>query len=333
MGPSWNVSINSQTGDISIVPNPGNPVCGVLCVGVDEYRNGVLIGQTRWDVQLTVIAGCQSMGAPVIDTALVINGIQKPNNHIAAFVNKPLTLVVSAADMDTSQVLSATLYNPPAGATISYTGINPITATITWTPTAADVGKVLPLSLKVTDGNCPLPAIDMAHWIVTVNPAYLSAITTGTNCGASNGAIDLSHVGFTPPVHFLWNTGDTTEDLTGIPSGAYSVTVTDSVGKTLTDSFVVQGLNLNVALDSGWVYCALNGGWLKAHSLGGTPPIAYKWLTGATTDSISGLTAGLYTVVAKDSTGCTRKIAYTLHRPDTCLVTIDGIVFLDQNQY
>lgn len=42
LGSSWNVSINPTTGDITVVPQPGNILTAVLCVYVGEWRNGVL---------------------------------------------------------------------------------------------------------------------------------------------------------------------------------------------------------------------------------------------------------------------------------------------------
>ncbi|MEM9985085.1 MAG: hypothetical protein AAF804_08305, partial [Bacteroidota bacterium] len=56
LGPGWNVSINAQTGDITMNPNPNGPQqVGVICVIVEEFRNGVKIGEIVRDMQITVI--------------------------------------------------------------------------------------------------------------------------------------------------------------------------------------------------------------------------------------------------------------------------------------
>ena len=48
--------------------------------------------------------------------------------------------------------------------------------------------------------------------------------------GGYNGSVDLTVTSGLPPYTFLWNTGDVTEDLSGLQGGVYSVTVTDSAG-------------------------------------------------------------------------------------------------------
>jgi gliding motility-associated-like protein len=45
--------------------------------------------------------------------------------------------------------------------------------------------------------------------------------------GYSDGMIVLELLGGTPPYHYLWNTGDTTQALEGIPAGTYTVDIMD----------------------------------------------------------------------------------------------------------
>jgi gliding motility-associated-like protein len=73
LGNGWDVSIDSLTGDITMTPDPTGPTTiAVICVYVEEYRNGVKIGETVRDMQITVI-DCQAIAGlnntfPVVDS-------------------------------------------------------------------------------------------------------------------------------------------------------------------------------------------------------------------------------------------------------------------------
>lgn len=62
--------------------------------------------------------------------------------------------------------------------------------------------------------------------------------------------------------------------------------------------------------------CGASDGTAKVMASGGSGSFTYSWNTGATTDSIGGLGAGLYTVVTTDSTGCVKT--------DTVIITTNG---------
>ena len=61
-----------------------------------------------------------------------------------------------------------------------------------------------------------------------------------TNCPDSpNGGVDISVAGGQPPYSFLWSNGATSEDLTNVPAGNYTVTVTDNAGVSTFAPFTV----------------------------------------------------------------------------------------------
>ena len=93
-----------------------------------------------------------------------------------------------------------------------------------------DTANTLPAgtySVTVTDSD---GCTAMGSVSITENAAInLSATVTPDN-GTNNGTIDLTATGGSGPLTFLWDSSETTEDLSGVASGPHTVTVTDSLG-------------------------------------------------------------------------------------------------------
>lgn len=65
---------------------------------------------------------------------------------------------------------------------------------------------------------------------ISVTPSISSTSQIESCPGASNGSIDLTVNGGTPGFTYAWNNGQTTEDAVDVPTGNYSVVVTDVNG-------------------------------------------------------------------------------------------------------
>ncbi|HOY97638.1 MAG TPA: MopE-related protein, partial [Catalimonadaceae bacterium] len=71
-------------------------------------------------------------------------------------------------------------------------------------------------------------------------PMSLSAMVVKTVCtGSSNGSINLTVFGGQGPFQYTWSNGATTEDISSLAAGTYSVTVQDQTSATATMSFLV----------------------------------------------------------------------------------------------
>ena len=112
--------------------------------------------------------------------------------------------------------------------------------------------------------------------------------------------------GGTPPYTYLWSDGQTTDIATGLSVGTYTVTVTDVNGCTGETSVEVE-----LSPEGVWVMvittdteCGENNGTAYAGPMTGVPPYTFQWSNGETTQEITGLAPGTYTVTVTDVNGC-----------------------------
>ncbi len=141
------------------------------------------------------------------------------------------------------------------------------------------------------------------------SPLVLSNTSTDALCnGSADGSIDLTSSSGNPgPLSFNWNTGPTTEDLSGIPAGVYSVIVTDSIGcsDSITNITISEPAAIGASFNFTEPDCN-NGsnGSANINATGGTPGYTYLWSTLDNTPAIANLSAGTYICTITDTNNC-----------------------------
>jgi gliding motility-associated-like protein len=171
-------------------------------------------------------------------------------------------------------------------------------------------------SVTVTDANNCSAITSQAIGEPAVLTSTLSPTSSLCN-GNASGALDLSVSGGLTPYHYLWSNGATTEDLSGVNAGTYSVVVTDKNGCITTNiGNIAQPLNLAVTGIVTNVSCfGSNDGQVDITITGGSAPYTTSWNNGPTSEDINTLPAGTYTVVVTDDNGCTTSASYTVTEP------------------
>jgi hypothetical protein len=157
-----------------------------------------------------------------------------------------------------------------------------------------------------------LPAAVNTIWLNTTAPvgSFAAVIPIGAN--NPNGVRRIE-------VRTAQNTIYTSEtDADGIwPSGANTTTAARRAVIALTSSDALASTVTAVSTTTTPVLC--NGGTTGSATVTGTTsasPISYLWTPGsASTATISGLTAGTYTVTATDANGCTRATTAVVAQP------------------
>ncbi len=157
----------------------------------------------------------------------------------------------------------------------------------------------------------------------------LSATVTNILCyGNNNGAIDLSVTGGTPAYTYSWSSGSTSQDISAVSGGLYSVTVTDNSGCSASSSYVITEPASGLSLINPTITNALcNGsadGSVDVFISGGSTPYTFSWSNGATTMPAVTLAAGSYTVTVTDAGLCSATGTYSVSEPPA--LTLDMIV-------
>ena len=159
-------------------------------------------------------------------------------------------------------------------------------------------------------------------------PVQLATDQVNVSCnGFSDATATVSPGGGTPGYTFLWDANavnQTTAEATGLAIGTYNVTVTDFNGCTeQTSVTITEPLPLSATNEAEDVICKGEAtGSAIVLAAGGTPWYSFQWdstVNNSTSNDITGLTAGSYTVTMTDANGCQITETVTINEPAEAL--------------
>jgi gliding motility-associated-like protein len=223
-----------------------------------------------------------------------------------------------------------------------------------WSPSGGSASSATGLgannyTVTVTDAN----GCSATQNVSITQPASAAAVsvtgTTSASCGSANGSATAQAAGGTGPYDYVWSgsagTLLTTNDISGpntlssVSAGSYTITITDANGCVSTATAVISnsgGASTVITAQTNINCFGTASGSATANSTGGTSPYDYVW-TGSsgvlqTTNNItgpntlSGLTAGTYTVTVTDASGCISTTTVTITGPASTLSASPGII-------
>lgn len=319
------VTISEPAAILASVGNPPQLSCANLSVGLDASASSGANFSYQWTTSVgNIVSGANSL-TPVVDAVgtyeLVVtdnlNGCTASTN-VTVTENTTLPLVDAGADEELN--CNATTVQLQA------TGSTGSQFTINWSPAAnitmggnsymPTVNAPGTYTLTVVDNDNGCSSVDMVEVTQIADPEVNVNNLLPVSC---NGAMDgdaFASVNFgESPYTYLWSSGETTQMAVNLPGGTNSVTITDNNGCTSSQSFMINSpsviaVNGVVTPVSG---VGANDGSIMISPSGGTPGYTYLWSTNATTQMISGLVPGTYSVVVTDMNNCTATENFTIN--------------------
>jgi hypothetical protein len=235
--------------------------------------------------------------------------------------------------------------------TMEFTITNPaLSSNLVWRIVGANPRCVVVVDDKVTNA---IPDV-----ITGLNaPLSILAITGVTqqnvNCkNDASGSATVNAVGGLTPYSYLWSNGATTQTASNLIAGAYTVTVNDAFGYSQTASVTITEPATGVALSTAVtnVICfGASTGAIDLSATGGSSPYSFAWSNGASSEDLTNISAGSYTVTVTDYNGCTTTTSVSVTQnslfttnagadvtvncttPETTLTAVGGVNFAWDN--
>lgn len=169
-----------------------------------------------------------------------------------------------------------------------------------------------------------LPLLIVPLLFNTAKATPINITTTNTNeaCNGGNTATATATVtGGNTPYTYAWSTSpsQTTATATGLTAGTYTIGVVDAAFNTASAVVTVTQPTVLGNFTQVWSNVLCSGGYsgvILDSTLGGVSPYTYLWAPGGqTTASVSGVSAGSYSVEVTDNHGCTASATAVVTQP------------------
>ncbi len=308
---SASVSASGGTAPYTYLWQPG----GTTLPGVTNLPPGI------YSVTVTDSHGCTENAFITIEEPLVLSVIATGQHNISCYNGNDGSITLQAS-----------------GGTSPYNYL--------WSPSNYTSSQVSNLSsgthtCYITDAHGCATSISVT--LIQPTPLSLFIVKTNVVCyEGDEGTATALCSGGVPPYSYQWSpTGGTTQSVSNLEAGFHFLTVTDSLGCSLSNFIEVSEplpLIPAILLEEDVSCFGGNDGYILLGANGGTPPYSYLWSGSETTPYLSNLTVGTYYCTITDGNGCTSVVTSNIYEPSqplqisttaspvNCYHSSDGIV-------
>ncbi len=179
----------------------------------------------------------------------------------------------------------------------------------------------------VTDANGCVDSI--LTLLIDPNQILLSALsTTPATCNSNNASLTAMAMGGTAPYTYALGTGayQSSGTFAGLSAGTYTLHVLDDLGCTQDSTITIDALDAIVIDSTSFIPPSCNAGAdgsLTVYASNGVAPYTYSLNGGAPQNSstFNSLSAGTYTLVVTDSSGCVDSSTVVVTEPTAVVLS------------
>ncbi len=329
-----------------------------LAVSVTSTINVSCSGGSNGSVDISVTGGTTAYSFNWSDNSTAEDLNNKPAN----------TYSVTVTDANNCTALTSTLITEPSAIILSFSHTDPLCAgdangSCTVSASGGAAGYVYDWAYvpgnndnnivnSIPSGVYDVTVYDAAQCSATgsvtvTDPLSLNAQLINKQeiscANAQDGSVEVRVTGGTPPIAYNWSNSATTSVINNLAPGIYAVTVNDNNGCA---TILITTFNAPPAISIDWLSIdsascpEYTDGSIQVSAIGGTPgstaPYQYSidGINFQSSEFFTELSAGIYTVLIRDSEGCTKDTTVTVGEPVKPILTIlpqDSLINLGQS--
>jgi gliding motility-associated-like protein len=186
-----------------------------------------------------------------------------------------------------------------------------------------------PYVVEVTDNSGCITNITLNISGPSSPLSIASVLITNASCGNNNGTASVVVNGGTVGSGYQYNwqpSGGNSANAINLAVGSYTITITDANACTTDTTISIinpNGPTVTVTSFTNNTCFNLNNGSASVVASGGTGPLVLQWTSGlGNSSTVNNLPAGVYTVIATDSLGCSGAANVTISQPPLITATL-----------